>query len=679
MFIISLAISSFNKPIVQTRDAVVIEQHQTSAFIYDILLLVGSLGMIGALYGTGVIPGDVAFEAGSAACLIGVVDAALFYDKADSEESVKNEAEVQKEIVQEENRGVSEDHERDTDSEGETGEGPGEGRIKRNSSGNQVVAATNSQAGENAPLGGVFVPAIPVVDGRGAEYGNTATDASDGDEEEDVVLIRSNSSDNVVVTANEKEREGDAPDSENTASFTSTNNVIDEASDVEDNIEDGQPEVVIEQKAEEESTATSTENLTIDDEAPAANDQEEVVDGGEEIETDEESEDIEEDEEGIEASGASDGEGEGDGEDKEMAILMELGRDGEFVRNSPTLANFQTHIREAQDKGRMVIKQVYPGTKGNRLIFTPSGRIVLHFPNKIIGIGGSKIVTEAIDLLTSEELVFACWKGNEEEKQWQEREMDYSLRVGDMPGIVNTKDICIVDKRKNHEGKELDKPYHFHTLQPRFNQGTLDECVAKDPEASLQFISISLQLMQTLQKLLKKGLAYGDIKPENILVNKNKDGTFTIVLGDLAGLFGVNEFGEECTSYFLPPELWRFEPTLWGEEETPGGADYEEKDYAEHREIYSAGIALYFLIAKEYPPFIAKQMEINGDGNEAERAQFKHQDWVEGYEKWHASMASRNDPIALLIANMTARDPAKRPSIEEVIEELKCIDDSLPE
>lgn len=341
------------------------------------------------------------------------------------------------------------------------------------------------------------------------------------------------------------------------------------------------------------------------------------------------------------------------------------------VQNSQTLQNYKLYLEEAREKGRMICKPVYPDKKeekGNRLIFTPGGRIVLHFPGVEIGEGGSKKVTAAVDLLSGEELIYACWKGDEEEKGRQENEMGYLKQFENTPGFVPTIEVCIVKKGQL---------YHFHMLQPRYNQGALVNYVSQLDMSTL-FIPFSLQILEGLRFLLQRGLFHSDIKVDNILVHQNEDGSYRIDISDLAGISPLDEQGEEMSPYFLPPESWAFASRLWSEEEnTTREIPPFYRGYNEKRMVYTMGILLYILNQQAYPNFIQHQIELDKEGNEETRAQFKHQDWQEAYQRWHQMMEGSDDPVGKLMTRMTAEDPNDRPTIEEVIGQLEMIKQEL--
>jgi serine/threonine protein kinase len=117
-----------------------------------------------------------------------------------------------------------------------------------------------------------------------------------------------------------------------------------------------------------------------------------------------------------------------------------------------------------------------------------------------------------------------------------------------------------------------------------FREGVLLEDLIKKGMSRFQIDKISLQLFDVLEYLHKKGIIYRDLKPSNVLVDKNNN----IFLFD----FGTARFHKPGkkddtialgTPGFAAPEQYGKSQTTWASD------------------IYSFGAVLYYMITKENP------------------------------------------------------------------------------
>ncbi|MDN5848119.1 MAG: protein kinase [Nitrococcus sp.] len=153
-------------------------------------------------------------------------------------------------------------------------------------------------------------------------------------------------------------------------------------------------------------------------------------------------------------------------------------------------------------------------------------------------------------------------------------------------------------------------------------------------------------------------IAHGDLKPNNLLINKTAEGEFVAKLIDFDESFfegEVNENPGEVVSDFVyySPELLRYIKT--------GGDELRAKVTCKS-DIFSLGIIYYQYFHGRLPKF------------NKSKYQYLAVSVLDGKTPGLGGLRVKNKKLAKLIGDMLAIDPNDRPSATQVVEELKGVD-----
>lgn len=154
---------------------------------------------------------------------------------------------------------------------------------------------------------------------------------------------------------------------------------------------------------------------------------------------------------------------------------------------------------------------------------------------------------------------------------------------------------------------------------------------------------ITRELIRSLSSIHKLKIIHNDIKPENILINVNKNFPDRICLTDYGCSYFNNDKKDECGTWvYSSPELLK---KLYG---------HKNIKINEKSDIFSIGIILYKIYTIDEHPFdsnIEVQMKIP----------------IKDYE---ITDIIREPFLAKLILSMLQYEPKKRPSSDKILKEI---------
>jgi hypothetical protein len=179
--------------------------------------------------------------------------------------------------------------------------------------------------------------------------------------------------------------------------------------------------------------------------------------------------------------------------------------------------------------------------------------------------------------------------------------------------------------------------------------------IAMKPPVFSEHLFEMHQLLFGLKELANRNILHGDIKPANILIKQDFDGTNLAHIADLGGAkvakssTPISELPGDCrtvTSTFSP-----FADLLLANHLADQGKFAELVDVEKKRDVFSMGMTLYFALSQKYP------YPINYQGFPIVNV---------GY----TPIAGKNIPkeIQALIKSMLHPDYTKRPSAQEAFD-----------
>ncbi len=259
-----------------------------------------------------------------------------------------------------------------------------------------------------------------------------------------------------------------------------------------------------------------------------------------------------------------------------------------------------------------------------------------HRLERVVGAGGFATVYEAVDLQLGRRVavkVFGAHLSAERMREQFEREASAAAALSDHPNIVTIHQSGITD-----DGR----PYLTMTLMA----SSLGSVTALPAE---QVVSVGIKIASALGSAHEEGIVHGDVKPDNILLNRFGEPA----LADF-GIATISDAGrsngpQSFSAMYAAPEV------------------IDDRPASEGSDIYSLGSTLYALLAGREP--------FRRDAG-ASTAEFL----VARSETTHPTIGLGDDyrTFADLITQMTSSDASSRPrSAVEVCDRLSAFEDSM--
>lgn len=197
----------------------------------------------------------------------------------------------------------------------------------------------------------------------------------------------------------------------------------------------------------------------------------------------------------------------------------------------------------------------------------------------------------------------------------------------------------------------------YYKIAPKINVSSINlKDIAKLPlEKKLVIAKTAAHCVKTLHDVR---IAHGDLKPNNILINKTETGEFIAKLIDFDDSFfegEINENPEEVVGDFVyySPELLRYIKN--------GGNELRSKVTC-RSDIFALGIIYYQYFSGRLPAF--------------NKSKYKYLavSVLNGKRPGLGWLRVKNKKLAKLIAEMLSINPGDRPSAKEILEELRSVD-----
>ena len=219
-------------------------------------------------------------------------------------------------------------------------------------------------------------------------------------------------------------------------------------------------------------------------------------------------------------------------------------------------------------------------------------------------------------------------------------------------------------KKRIHADGNLTVPVEFtrvgpfyYKISPKIDVSSLRvEDIAKLPsENKLSITKTAAHCVKTLHKL---HIAHGDLKPNNILINKTEKGDLVAKLIDFDDSFfegEISENPEEVVGDFVyySPELIRYIKE--------GGDELRDKVSC-RSDIFALGIIYYQYLSGRFPSF------------NRSKYQYLAASVLAGKRPGLSRLRLRNKRLLLLISDMLSINPGDRPSATEILDELRGVD-----
>lgn len=186
-------------------------------------------------------------------------------------------------------------------------------------------------------------------------------------------------------------------------------------------------------------------------------------------------------------------------------------------------------------------------------------------------------------------------------------------------------------------------------MMPYANMGDLKDFKTKDPQQKKEIMK---QCLLWIQKMHLEGFTHADIKPENFLLNIDKNGEIEIFIMDLGtSSKGIESQEPKGSPLFMAPETFQ------------GPHNGHQAD------IFSLGVALFQIMEGKSPDCIDNSMVQFG------RMHMRDEDKY--HEEWKKFSPSPENKFEQLIKEMIHPDPKKRPVFDEEGEFLKRFEAAL--
>ena len=250
-----------------------------------------------------------------------------------------------------------------------------------------------------------------------------------------------------------------------------------------------------------------------------------------------------------------------------------------------------------------------------------------------------------------------------------EREKAFYKELKDIPGIVKMHTCCRLDQENGYS--------QFRLLFDRYDSD-LYEYMSYNGIATGEKIDIAKQILNAMLGMFAKGISHRDFKPENILIRKEKDGTFTVGITD----FGFstrfnNKTGQDQEKVLTPTGFYGTPlftaPELLGD--TTGTGDCRKFDG------WAVGVTLYSLFMMSDPDWFDEVFDANDPPedwkSEANKIKFGEalKEHVENRIEQLQTVDSPTpeDELEFIALNMLRPDPEKRYSLSDALNAINRI------
>ena len=225
-------------------------------------------------------------------------------------------------------------------------------------------------------------------------------------------------------------------------------------------------------------------------------------------------------------------------------------------------------------------------------------------------------------------------------------------RIKDNPGILTSiREEAGILASLNHPNivsfldYDTDEKGQFVVMELVYGR-TLEEWVFEQALSPAECIPIMTQVCQGLSAAHAVGLVHCDLKPGNIMIQSNEDGSVTAKILD----FGLATMS---VSVKLPESLLNQERTVVGTPHTMSPEQLRGEPMDTRSDVYSLGCTFYYALSGVYPHQAEDNLTI------AQNHLYKKPKLL------HLLNPEIPEPLSLAIMQMLAYEPAERPQDAE--------------
>lgn len=316
--------------------------------------------------------------------------------------------------------------------------------------------------------------------------------------------------------------------------------------------------------------------------------------------------------------------------------------------------------------------------KGKQILFTQKGKVFV--ATKELGKGQFKITNEMalvastkMESLKEQMEVYAFGLAkpntNVNTARWEKEERDLNLYIKaqskqghDLPHVHLVKRI--VDVNIDQVG-----------ILSEARTGNIEQMVKSENLELVDKLPIATQMAQGLEELHSIGVVHRDLKLDNFLYTINANKEVLVKISDF-GLSSRQDMAHRSTN--KKEVTWHIDPA-WNEQPTSA-----EVRFSKESDVYQLGISFCQLLSsKNYGVYqwVGVQIAESKEMREAEDSRSPPQNsetpkqmeerarqlWKANPDKWKVFAEIPDEAVRQMVRRMVDPDPAKRPSISEVV------------